>query len=364
MDVLEADDEGARPGERLEQLADRPERLLACRARPGGTQRAEDSLQHELGVGRAFECGSDRALAARLANNLSEGPERDSIAVGKAPAGEERRPISRCCGELASEPRLPKPGRAEHGEEAARALRLDPLERLEQEGELPLPADEGRVEGARDSGRRAIHLVKPPGRDPVALALDLERADGIRPHRALDEPVRRVADQRPAGFCRLLEPLRHVHDVAGDDRLARPGIAGDDLAGVDPDPDRELHAPGLRQLLVEPREARLHLGRGPNGPEGVVLVRRRDAEDGHHRVADELLDGAAVRLERGAHLLEVARHDSADGLGVDPLAASGGVDDVAEEDGHGLARRARCARRLREGGAARVHFAQATTHRV
>ena len=83
-------------------------------------------------------------------------------------------------------------------------------------------------------------------------------------------------------------------------------------------------------------------------------MRRRDAEDGHHRVADELLDGAAVRLERGAHLLEVARHDAPDRLGVDPLSAPGGVDDVAEEDGDGLARRARRARRLREGGAARV----------
>src|SRR5439155_23518962 len=35
VDVLEADDEGARPGERLEQLADRPERPLPGRARPG-----------------------------------------------------------------------------------------------------------------------------------------------------------------------------------------------------------------------------------------------------------------------------------------------------------------------------------------
>ena len=36
------------------------------------------------------------------------------------------------------------------------------------------------------------------------------------------------------------------------------------------------------------------LERGPDGPLGVVLARGRRAPDGHDRVADELLDGAAV----------------------------------------------------------------------
>src|SRR5207248_3918972 len=107
-------------------------------------------------------------------------------------------------------------------------------------------------------------------------------------------------------------------------------------------------------LLVQLCQARLHLGRGADGPERVVLVRGWDAEHGHHRVADELLDRAAVPLERRAHLLEVARHDPANRLGVDPLAAPGGVDDIAEEDGHGPARLTPRARRLREGGAARM----------
>jgi hypothetical protein len=40
------------------------------------------------------------------------------------------------------------------------------------------------------------------------------------------------------------------------------------------------------------------------GPEGVVLVELRDAEDGHHGVADVLLDGAAVTLDGAAHRLE------------------------------------------------------------
>ena len=36
---------------------------------------------------------------------------------------------------------------------------------------------------------------------------------------------------------------------------------------------------------------------GADGPLGVVLARDRRAPDGHDRVADELLDGAAVALD-------------------------------------------------------------------
>ena len=40
------------------------------------------------------------------------------------------------------------------------------------------------------------------------------------------------------------------------------------------------------------------LERGADGALGVVLVRDRRAPDRHDRVADELLDGAAVPLDR------------------------------------------------------------------
>ena len=47
---------------------------------------------------------------------------------------------------------------------------------------------------------------------------------------------------------------------------------------------------------------------------GVVLVRDRRAEDGHHRVADELLDRAAVPLELVAHARVVGLEAGADVL--------------------------------------------------
>ena len=45
-----------------------------------------------------------------------------------------------------------------------------------------------------------------------------------------------------------------------------------------------------------------------HSPERVVLVRDRNAEDGHDGVADKLLDPAAVTLENCAEVLEVAAH--------------------------------------------------------
>jgi hypothetical protein len=38
-----------------------------------------------------------------------------------------------------------------------------------------------------------------------------------------------------------------------------------------------------------------------DGAKGIVLVHGRDAEDGHDRIADELLDRAALALEQRSH---------------------------------------------------------------
>ena len=74
------------------------------------------------------------------------------------------------------------------------------------------------------------------------------------------------------------------------------GVEADErLAGRDPDAQLE---PFLDRELAD-RE------RGTDGALGIVLVRGRRAEERHHRVADELLDGAAVALELGAHALVV-----------------------------------------------------------
>ena len=64
---------------------------------------------------------------------------------------------------------------------------------------------------------------------------------------------------------------------------------------------------------VADRECRAH------GALRVVLVRDRRAEHGHDRVADELLDRAAVSLELLAHAREIRREQGAHVLGIELL---------------------------------------------
>ena len=66
---------------------------------------------------------------------------------------------------------------------------------------------------------------------------------------------------------------------------------------------------------------------------GIVLVRARGAEDGHDRVAHELLDEAVVALDRRRELPEEVALERAHVLRVEPLAERGEAGQVGEEHG-------------------------------
>ena len=72
----------------------------------------------------------------------------------------------------------------------------------------------------------------------------------------------------------------------------------------------------IARLEAELLDAVERRERGADGALGVVLVRERDAEGGHHGVAGELLDRAAVRDDAVRDLLEEAVDAPADDLGV------------------------------------------------
>ena len=118
------------------------------------------------------------------------------------------------------------------------------------------------------------------------------------------------------GPARLLEPSRGVDGVAGHQPLARAGVAGDDLAGVDPDVVAAARCPRPLGTRVEGRQRGLHVRGGADRPQRVVLVADRQPEDGHDRIADELLDRPAVPLEGVPHRFEVAGHHLAQRLGL------------------------------------------------
>jgi hypothetical protein len=289
--------------------------------------------------------GQPRRDPGRALDDLDDRPERDPLAVGEAAAEEDGGLVVDRVGELGDETRLPDAGRPQQREQVAGPVDGCALERLAEQGELALAADERRLRPARGRGRARDHGDQPPGGDRVFLALELQLGHRLDHDRVADEAVRRVADQRLACRGRAFEPGGDVDGVARHERVAGGRVAGDDLAGVEPDPDRDLDAPVAHELTVQRAECLPHLDGRADGSERVVLVHRRRAEDGHHGVADELLDRSPVALEDAAHLVEVARVDPPHRLGIDALAEHRRVGHVAEEHRDGLSGLA--ARRLR-----------------
>jgi hypothetical protein len=113
--------------------------------------------------------------------------------------------------------------------------------------------------------------------------------------------VRRLADEDPVHRRRTLETRGRVDDVARDHALTLDGPRAERdecLARVRGRPDLQL---AVAERVAD-RERRA------DGALGIVLVRDGRAEDRHHRVADELLDGAAVPLDLRAQPRVIRRH--------------------------------------------------------
>ena len=151
-------------------------------------------------------------------------------------------------------------------------------------------------------------------------ALDLDRAGVLDLDRACGEPAHDRPEHDLARLRRLLQARGQVDGLAGGEGR-RGGVVDDDLAGLDADARLE---PELAHLLH-------HREGGAERALGVVLVRARNAERGHHRVAGELLDRAAVLLDAGRGLIEVLAHAAPDDLGIDSAHEGRRVDQVDEE---------------------------------
>ena len=158
----------------------------------------------------------------------------------------------------------------------------------------------------------------------------------LGPNGIAHQPERRVADQDLVAAGRRLQALCDHDGVARRECLPVGRVAGDYLAGVDagthPDPDPM----GRLELVVQLRELVAQLDRRAHRPQRVVLVHERDAERRHDRVADELLDRAAVPLQDLAGRLVVAGPDVAQRLGIELLAERSRIGHVAKDERDGL----------------------------
>ena len=196
--------------------------------------------------------------------------------------------------------------------------------------ERPAPRTLPTTRRARKAGTGAL------------LPLSTASPAGLVGDRLGGRASRVLADQDGLRRGHRLEARRGVHEVAGDEALVGRADGHGGLAGQHPGPEAQVGADVGAERPDRPDE----IEGGADGPLGVVLVGHGRAPDGHHGVADELLDRATVAADDLAGRVEVARQDLAHGLGVAALGQPGEVDEVGEQDGDDtpLGRRGRCER--------------------
>ena len=182
------------------------------------------------------------------------------------------------------------------------------------------------------------NLQQPMGDDRVGLALHLQRREALAAHGALDETLRRLADQHGAGLGGLLEPGREVGRVAHRGVVHAEVVADaphDDEPAVEPHAHHELGreaGPGAR-LVQAAQDAE----RGQHRAAGVILVRDGRAEQRHEAVAEELVDRAFVVVDLGEGQLEEALEQTVHRLRPQPRGQLRRIGDVAKQHGHLLA---------------------------
>ena len=165
-------------------------------------------------------------------------------------------------------------------------------ERFVESPDLVLATDHpNRRETARTL---VVHFHEPPRANRVALALELDRRQRLDVDGIPNVRKRRLAEEDLAGPGTLLEPSCDVDCVAGREPLVG---SGDDLARIDPDPHRKDRSVVARKPVIQRTERLPQAGRCPDRAQGIVLVEDRNAEDRHHRVADEFLHASAVALD-------------------------------------------------------------------
>ena len=176
--------------------------------------------------------------------------------------------------------------------------------------------------------------------DRPARPLDLELAEVLEVEEAGGELGGVLGHVGLAGLGQRLHPLRQADRVADRRVVAVAALAdrpGDDLAGVDPDPGREVEPRPAAQLGRVVGDVVEHLQGGVTGAPRVVLVGDRRPEDGHDPVAGELVDGALEPGHRVGQDREEALHDLAPLLRVLLLGEVHRAADVGEQHRHLLA---------------------------
>ena len=229
-------------------------------------------------------------------DHLGERPVRHAVAVGQAAAavpGHVLGDAVEVLVELPGEPRLADAGDAGDREQMRLVLVGAGVEELLREPQLAVAADERRLEALRlqSAGPTGGHAESTPELHRLRLALQLvETRVGVRDRRFRCPPCR-IADEHRVRIGCTLHTRGRVDEVARDHALPCGAEVDGRLAGQHRRASAELRHP---RLGAERAHGGDELERRAYGALGVVLLRHGRAPDGHHRIADELLDDAAV----------------------------------------------------------------------
>ena len=236
MDVLDDDDQGALLGEGLEETAPCRERVVpTIAAELRLAAEADQCEQMRLDASFVTRAGK-RALDGRVdllgdflgrvlfehtrlsLHDLAERPERDSVAVRQAASLAPRdqlgvgvdKPL-----QLVDEATLSDAGDADEGQELRRSLMARALERVPNDAELALAADEvGACLVRHVDAEAGVRREGRPDADRLRLPL---RLDGLGRLVVDGDPRRakgRLVDDDPVHRRRALEACRRVDDIA------------------------------------------------------------------------------------------------------------------------------------------------------
>lgn len=134
-----------------------------------------------------------------------------------------------------------------------------------------------------------------------------------------------------------LQALGGVHRVAGHGIgfcTDRTEAAGDDRAAIDADMQTQRHAGACVPALANLRRPTDHIQCGTERPDRIVLMSDRRAEQRQQRIADELVDEAAIGFDRLGHLFEQFVLQHPHDFRVDLLAQSREAAEIGKEHGH------------------------------
>ena len=300
-DPLEERPPGARTAPRGRRPA--PRRRRAARAARGSIQRRSASSgtysrdASPRPCARVVASSSVSARPARRADHLAERPERDALAVGRRAARRASRRSRRRRRRTSGTPTRAGSCRCRPGPviETSRGAPLarGRVEQVLEQAQLVVAADERRLEPvATGRGRRARRRPAAPATPATGASLPL-RTCSPAGSKAIAPAGGALRSPRRRGRCPGAATDWSRDAVLTRSPATMPWFVAPSVTAASPvrTPARAwIPGPSAADRVDE-------LERGPDGALGVVLVGDRRAPDGHDRVADELLDGAAVALD-------------------------------------------------------------------